>query len=224
MTRRGATRVALALALMAGIALALASRGRFSQEALLAWLEGAGVWGPVVYLGVFLAAPVLMLPGSPLTLAGGALFGPWLGGLYALTGATGGATLAFLLSRYLAGDWVERRTAGLLRQVKEGVEQEGWRFVAFTRLVPLFPFNLLNYALGLTRVSVRTYVLVSFLGMAPGAFGYAWLGHAGREAVTGEGSLVRNGLAALAVIAALVLLPWMARRWRRRAKAPGAES
>ncbi|MDH4248796.1 MAG: TVP38/TMEM64 family protein [Deltaproteobacteria bacterium] len=216
MSRRGWIRLGLGTALALGIALVLTGRGQFSQEAFQAWVDAAGVWAPLAYLGVYLIAPSLMLPGAPLTLAGGALFGPWLGGLYALLGATGGATLAFLLSRYLAGDWAEQRASGFIGQVREGVAQEGWRFVAFTRLVPLFPFNVLNYALGLTRLSLRTYVLTSLLGMAPGSFGYAWLGQAGKEVVLGEGNFVRQGLVTMAVVAALVLVPWMAQRWRRR--------
>ncbi|WP_338063196.1 TVP38/TMEM64 family protein [endosymbiont of Riftia pachyptila] len=83
-----------------------------------------------------------------MTLAGGALFGPVLGTFYNLTGATIGAVLAFLIARFFTSNWVEQKTGGHLKRLKEGVENEGWRFVAFVRLVPLFPFNLLNYAVG----------------------------------------------------------------------------
>ena len=77
--------------------------------------------------------------------------------------------MAFLLTRFLAADWVERRLGQRLQEIKAGVEREGWRFVAFVRLVPVFPFTLLNYALGLTRLSVRTYAVTSCITMAPGA-------------------------------------------------------
>jgi membrane protein DedA with SNARE-associated domain len=138
--------------------------------------------------------------------------------LLSLTGATIGATIAFLIARYLAAEWVERRVSGRLQEIKEGVEREGWRFVAFVRLVPVFPFNLLNYALGLTRLSVQTFTITSFITMAPGALAYAYLGDAGREAVSGGPAMVQKGLLALALLAALTLLPSLIRRWRRPGK------
>jgi len=95
-------------------------------------------------MGLYVAVTVLLLPGSILGLAGGALFGPAWGTVYTLVGATIGATLAFLVARYVASDWVAAKAGGRVKQVIDGVEAEGWRFVAFTRLVPLFPFNLLN--------------------------------------------------------------------------------
>jgi hypothetical protein len=126
-----------------------------------------------------------------------------------------GATVAFLIARYVAAGWVERRLGRRLQEIKAGVEREGWRFVAFVRLVPLFPFNLLNYALGLTRLSVRTFAVTSFLTMAPGALVYAYLGYAGREAIRGGSDVVHKAFLALTLLAALVLLPSLIRRWQR---------
>jgi len=103
-------------------------------------------------------------------------------------------------------------------KMKAGVEREGWWFVAVVRLVPIFPFNLLNYALGLTRLSVQTFAVTSFITMAPGALAYAYLGDVGREAVSGGPDLVRKGLLALALLTALVFLPSLIRRWRRPGK------
>ncbi|MBF0160884.1 MAG: TVP38/TMEM64 family protein [Magnetococcales bacterium] len=163
----------------------------------------------------YLMATVLFMPGSVLTLAGGALFGPWLGGLLCLVGATLGAGLSFLIARHLVGRWVARRVEGMLGSLLAGVAAEGWRFVAFVRLVPLFPFNLLNYALGLTPVRLDHYLLTSLLCMAPGCLAYAWLGHAGKEALHGSADAVRAGLWALGVLAIALLLP----RWVRRARA-----
>ena len=204
-----------------GIALVLSYREELAVEALQPQLAQFGAWGPLALLALWLLAPVLFVPGAPITLAAGALFGPLLGAVYSLIGATGGATLAFLLARYAGADWVERRAKGRLGQLKAGVEAEGWRFVAFVRLVPLFPFNLLNYALGLTRIRLAEYVLATLLCMIPGAAGYAYLGHAGREALTGAQGWASKGGVALGVLAALILLPWMLRHWRRhRAVSP----
>ena len=150
-----------------------------------------------------------------LGLASGALFGPFSGTAWNLIGATLGATLAFLAARYVASDWVARRSGGRLKELIEGVESEGWRFVAFVRLVPLFPFNLLNYALGLTRIRLGPYVLTSLLAMAPGTVAYAWLGHAGRQAAAGGETGVRNLLLALALLALVAFLPRLLRRLRQ---------
>jgi uncharacterized membrane protein YdjX (TVP38/TMEM64 family) len=207
-------RIALFALVVAGIVLAVAYREQVSPEKLEAAIASLGIWGPVAYIGLWLVAPPLFIPGAPITLVGGALFGPVWGAVYTLGGATGGATLAFLLARYLAGDWVEAKAKGQLGRIKAGVEKEGWMFVAFTRLVPLFPFNLLNYAFGLTRIPLRIYVLTSLICMAPGTAGYSYLGFAGREALVGGEDLVRKGTIALAVFAALVLLPLMVRKWR----------
>jgi formate dehydrogenase accessory protein FdhD len=204
--------------LLIAVALTWLNRDYLTTEAVTAWVEHSGYWGPAVFVEIYTFAPALFFPGSVLTLAGGALFGPFTGALLGLTGATLGATVAFLIARYLAAEWVERRVSGRLQEIKEGVEREGWRFVAFVRLVPLFPFNLLNYALGLTRLSVRTFAVTSFITMAPGALASAYLGDAGREAVSGGPGLVRKGLLALALLAAVALLPSLIPRWRRLGK------
>jgi len=125
-----------------------------------------------------------------------------------------GATAAFLVARYAAADWVRRKVGGRLDRLIAEVETEGWRFVAFVRLVPLFPFNLTNYALGLTRISFKHYVLASLVCMMPGAVAYAWLGHAGREAAAGNTAAIRYGLTALALLAAITFLPRLVRRLR----------
>jgi uncharacterized membrane protein YdjX (TVP38/TMEM64 family) len=207
----------LGASLLAGaIALALIYRDRLDPAALDTWVSGAGAAGPVLFIGLYAAATVLFLPGSVLTLAGGALFGPLWGTLYNLIGATLGAGSAFLVARHLAADWVQARAQGLLGRLVQGVEAEGWRFVAFTRLVPLFPFNLLNYALGLTRIPFLAYLLATLVFMLPAALAYTYLGFAGREAVAGSEGLIRTGLIALALLAVLAFLPRLVARLRQR--------
>ncbi len=210
------TRLALLLLLAGAIGLAIVYRDRFDASALQAWVQDAGAWAPLLFMLSYAAATVLFLPGSVMTLAGGALFGPLLGTVYNLAGATLGATLAFLVARYLASDWVASRSGGRLRQLISGVEAEGWRFVAFVRLVPLFPFNLLNYALGLTRIRFSHYLLATCVCMLPGAIAYTYLGYAGREAVGGGEGLIQKGLLALALLAAVAFLPRLIGRLRER--------
>ena len=210
-------RIGLLLVLVTGIAMAVAYRDRFDVAALERWIQDAGIWAPLLFMAVYAIAAVLFLPGSVLTLAGGALFGPVLGTFYNLTGATIGATLAFLIARYLASDWVADKAGGRLKQLIKGVEAEGWRFVAFTRLVPLFPFNLLNYALGLTRIKLSHYLLATYICMLPASIAFSYLGYAGREAVGGGEGLIQKALLALALLAAVAFLPRLIGKLRRGA-------
>ncbi|HKJ70167.1 MAG TPA: VTT domain-containing protein, partial [Gammaproteobacteria bacterium] len=202
--------------LLAVVAAGLVYRDQINPADIEAWIRGAGALAPLLFLGLYVIGAVAFIPGSVLTLAGGALFGPVLGTAVNLAGATIGGTLAFLIARYLAADWAAARAGGRLKQLKEGVEAEGWRFVAFTRLVPLFPFNLLNYALGLTRIGVVPYVLATLVCMAPGALAYTYLGYVGREAAAGAEGLIRKGLLGLALLAVAAFLPRLVARMRRR--------
>jgi uncharacterized membrane protein YdjX (TVP38/TMEM64 family)/rhodanese-related sulfurtransferase len=208
-------RWSLLVALLAGIGLAIAYRDQLDVAALEAWVSSAGAAGSIVFMVIYVVGTVLFFPGAILTLAGGALFGPVLGTFLNLTGATVGATLAFLVARYLASDWVEQKTGGRVKQLKQGVEGEGWRFVAFVRLVPLFPFNALNYALGLTRIKLSHYIIASYICMLPGAIAYTYLGYAGKEAVAGGEGMIQKGLLALALLAVVAFLPRLIGRLRR---------
>lgn len=216
MNRARLVRIGLLLVLLLGIALAVAYRGHLNAAALQGWVQSSGVAAPLVFVLIYAAAALLFIPGSVITLAGGALFGAVLGTIYSLTGATLGASTAFLLARYVGADWVERKTGGRLKQLKQGVESEGWRFVAFVRLMPLFPFNLLNYALGVTRIKFTHYVLATFIFMAPGAFAYSYLGYAGRETVAGGQGLIQKILIALALLAVLAFLPRLIAQLRQK--------
>jgi uncharacterized membrane protein YdjX (TVP38/TMEM64 family) len=136
--------------------------------------------------------------------------------LWNLIGATLGAILAFTIARYVASDWVLARAGDRLSELMRGVEEEGWRFVAVVRLVPLFPFNLVNYAFGLTRIRLSEYVIASFVCMAPGALAYTYLGYAGREAASGQVGAIHKALLALALLAAVAFLPRLIRRLKGR--------
>jgi uncharacterized membrane protein YdjX (TVP38/TMEM64 family)/rhodanese-related sulfurtransferase len=206
----------LGVILLLSVGTAIALRDRFDVTALQAWVEGAGAAGPLVFMALYALATVLFLPGSVLTLAGGALFGPVWGTLWNLTGATVGAAIAFLIARYLGADWVTRRAGPRLAKLNAGVTGEGWRFVAFVRLVPVFPFNVLNYALGLTRIPFVSYVLATWIFMLPGALAYTWLGYAGREALGGGDGMIRNILIALALLSAVAFLPRFVRKLREK--------
>jgi uncharacterized membrane protein YdjX (TVP38/TMEM64 family)/rhodanese-related sulfurtransferase len=217
-------RLVLALAVVAAAAWAATHRQAFDAAGIETFVRDLGPLAPLGYVGLYAVATVLFVPGTLFGLAGGVLFGPLWGTLWNLIGASIGATLAFLVARYLAADWVRQRAGGRLGRLIAGVEAEGWRFVAFVRLVPLFPFNLLNYALGLTRIPLIAYLLASVVCMAPATAAFTWLGYAGREAATGSGEALRWGVLALGALAAIAFLPRLWRRLRGGSAAPGPSS
>lgn len=214
--RRSWWKTAVLVALLAGVIVIARLLGVGDSIAgIRGWIESLGAWGPVVFTGIYIVGVVAALPGSALTLAAGALFGSVIGIVVVSIGATCGAGLAFLISRYLARDavvaWIGRNEK--FKKLDRMTEQHGAVIVALTRLVPLFPFNLLNYGFGLTRVSFRTYIFWSWLCMLPGAVLY----------VVGADALAKGiaekttpwTLIAAAVIAALVLA-LLVRAARRR--------
>ncbi len=213
--RRLAPRLALAVLLIGAAAWTAVHWNEINTATIDAWVTSAGPWAPIAHIVLFAVGTVAFFPGVIFSLAGGVLFGPIWGSVWNVLGATLGATLAFLAARYMLADWVDRRAVGLAKRLIEGVNAEGWRFVALMRLVPLFPFSLSNYALGLTRIPLGQYLLASLVCMIPGTVAYTWLGHAGRGALIGEAREVRYGLLALGLLAAIALLPRIVRRLRQ---------
>ena len=159
-----------------------------------AWVEGLGVWGPVVFIAGYAAATVAFVPGSLLTLGAGAIFGLVRGVAYVFIAASIGATLAFLVSRYVARSAIERRLGSneKLASIDDAVGEQGLKIVMLLRLSPVFPFNALNYGLGLTKVKLRDYV-VAHLGMLPATVLYVYYGKlAGDVAALAGGAVSRN--------------------------------
>jgi uncharacterized membrane protein YdjX (TVP38/TMEM64 family) len=184
--------------------------------ALRAAIEAQGGWAPALFVLGYVLAELVFVPALPLTLLGGALFGPLRGTACVSVAATTAAGLAFLIARYLARDAVERWLAGnpRLRRIDAAVAEHGWRILVVTRLVPLFPFNVQNFAYGLTRIPFGTFMGVSWVAMLPGTAAYAVAG----AALTEGGDLRRTTLylaAAGVIVVVLSLLPgWLARRSR----------
>jgi uncharacterized membrane protein YdjX (TVP38/TMEM64 family) len=178
-------------------------------------IAGLGIWAQIGFVLLYMVATVAMVPGSIFDLVGGALFGPYLGSVLNLTGGSLGAALAFLVGRYLARDWVESRAGPRLQSVMRSVDEEGWQFVAFVRLVPFIPYIIMNYLLGVTRIPFHHYLLATVLCMAPATVAYTWIGHAGRELMAGDTEKIRYGLIGLGVLAAMSLLPRLFKRLRR---------
>src|SRR5437867_4039715 len=205
----------------AGIGIVLAVKYLHVQDLLKAaldWIGKLGPWGPLIFAGIYVVATVLFVPGSVLTLGAGAVFGVALGSVCVSISATLGATAAFLVGRYLARDAIARKIEKheKFTTIDRAVADEGWKIVLLTRLSPVFPFTLLNYAFGLTRVKLSHYVLASWLGMIPGTVMYVYLGslvNAGaghRQRTTGEWVLYGVGL--LATVTVTVFVTRVAKR------------
>jgi len=164
----------LAFAIAAIFAIRFTDATRYlEQETLRGLIQGYGTLAPFIYMLIYTVAPALFLPGLPITIVGGILFGPFWGVIYTITSASIGACAAFLISRYIARDWVEKKLKSpRWRRLDQGVEKHGWKIVAFTRLIPLFPFNLLNYAFGLTKIKFIHYAITTFICMLPACIAF----------------------------------------------------
>jgi uncharacterized membrane protein YdjX (TVP38/TMEM64 family) len=144
-------------------------------ERLRQLVAAYGVWGPIIYLAIWTVGPPLCIPATPILMAGGVVFGPFWGEVYVLCGATAGAIMAFLVARYLARDWVASKLSGTrLKALDELVARQGWKIVALSRLIPIFPYFLVNYAFGLTGVSLWSFTFATFFGMFPLTMAYVY--------------------------------------------------
>jgi uncharacterized membrane protein YdjX (TVP38/TMEM64 family) len=153
--------------------------------AMQAWFQSLGIIGYAVFVLLYIAAAVFMLPASAFTIIAGITFGSVLGAILALIGATIGATAAFIIARYIARDAIVNKFKdnAIFAKIENGVKQNGVNFLILTRLVPIFPYNVQNYAYGITPIKLLTFSGVSFITMAPGAFIYAYM----------AGEIVANG-------------------------------
>jgi uncharacterized membrane protein YdjX (TVP38/TMEM64 family) len=210
------------------ILLALAAGLRYSngtgrvQEALR-WVAASGFVGMVSFVAIYIVACICAIPGSLLTIASGTVFGLTKGVLLSSTGATLGATAAFLVGRYLARDWVVRRIEANPRfqAIDRAVAREGWKIVGLTRLSPVFPFVVLNYAYSVTGVSLRDFFFASWLGMLPATVLYVYLGSLVRDATSAGSGAGRSrtplewGLYAVGLVATLMVTVYVTRLARR---------
>jgi uncharacterized membrane protein YdjX (TVP38/TMEM64 family) len=183
-------------------------------ERLDAWFDSLGFWAPLTFILVWIAACVFFLPGLPVTIVGALVFGPIWGSIYSSIGSVLGATAAFLVGRYAARSMVEGlvRKNKALQKIDDGVEKQGWRMLMITRLVPLFPFNAQNYVYGLTKISLPTYVLVSFICMLPACIAFNFMAGSVR---TGEFGKILLYLAIGAIVFVIIsLVPgWIKKRY-----------
>jgi uncharacterized membrane protein YdjX (TVP38/TMEM64 family) len=184
--------------------------------------RGTGAIGIVVFVVAYVVSTVALLPGSILTLAAGFVYGPVWGLAVASPASVAGATCAYLLGRTLLRDWAARKlgASARARAIDAAIEREGFKLVLLLRLSPLFPFNLLNYVLSLTRVRPGTYILASFIGMLPGTAMYVYLGSlapaaAGLSSASRAGGATRTTLYVVGLLATVAVVAIGTRAARR---------
>lgn len=208
------------------IALAIAFDLRSNLQNLLLEIGELGPLAPVIFVVAYIFACVLFVPGSVLTLGAGILFGVVMGSVYVSIASTLGATAAFLIGRYFARGAVSRKIEGndKFAVIDAAVGREGWKIVGLTRLSPVFPFNLLNYAYGLTRVKLRDYVLASWIGMMPGTVMFVYIGAligdlaavgAGNRAASAEEATIRMIIKVIAFVATVAVTVFVTRMARK---------
>ncbi|HTL88723.1 MAG TPA: TVP38/TMEM64 family protein [Leptolyngbya sp.] len=190
---------------------------------VLSWIQNLGSVGAIAFVILYIVAAVFFVPGTILTLGAGAVFGVILGSVYVFLGASLGAIAAFLVGRYLARDWVAKRIEGNanFKAIDEAVAKEGLKVVILTRLSPVFPFTLLNYAFGVTKVSLKDYA-IGCIGMIPGIAMYVYIGSiAGNLATLGttelsqEAQLAQWGIRIIGLIATVVVTVYVTRVARK---------
>lgn len=190
--RGGLLKIILFAAVLALLAAGLkwTDLGRYFSRPFVENLLGRlGPWAPLGYILIYAVGAVLMVPGTLITAMGGIFFGPALGTALVVAGATAGAAGAFLTSRFLARDFIQGKfgSSPWFAKLEEGVARKGIRFILFVRLVPVFPFNWLNYACGLTGVTFRDYLIGTFFGIMPASFVFTNAASQMANAAAGEG-------------------------------------
>jgi uncharacterized membrane protein YdjX (TVP38/TMEM64 family) len=181
------------------------------------WVGQMGLAGIFIFVAVYAGATVLLAPGAILTIGAGFAFGLWKGFLAVSAGATLGASLAFLVARFVARDKIEAmaRKSTKFQRIDNAIGKQGAKLVFLLRLSPVIPFNLSNYFYGLTAVKFWPYVLVSWIGMMPGTFLYVYIGTAGKAAVSAAGGeAVKQGwqywtLMSIGLVATIVVTIWV---------------
>jgi uncharacterized membrane protein YdjX (TVP38/TMEM64 family) len=171
---------------------------------IIQWLKTLGWLAPVLFLVLYGLATILFLPTLVLTLAGGALFGPVLGTLLNLLGASIGAAGSFYISRYFMFGWIASKNNSLINQLILKADQRGWQFVALLRLLPIIPFNIVNFSLGMTRIKFSHYIITTIIFLIPAEIIFTYCGHAGMNMLNHDLSVSSNlGLFLLVSMAVL---------------------
>jgi uncharacterized membrane protein YdjX (TVP38/TMEM64 family) len=179
------------------------------------WIESLGTTGGIIFILIYINATALLISGAVLTLGAGLIFGVIKGSILVSIASTLGATISFLIGRYLLRNWVEKQIEKQpnFKAIDAAVAKEGWKIVGLTRLSPLFPFVFLNYAFGVTKVSLKDYILASWIGMMPGTVMYVYIGYIGQSASQGNSlKLALNIIGLISTIAVTIYVTKIAKQ------------
>ena len=210
----------LALILLVALAFKLFGLGEyFTREYIEQLLERLGSWAPAGFISVYAVATILGVPGTILTVLGGIIFGSYLGTLLIVIGATLGASGAFFVSRFLARDFILEKfgSASWFKKLDEGIESRGLYFILFIRLVPVFPFNGINFASGLTNIKFRDYFIATAIGIIPASFVFANAASKAASAATG-GEIGAGFYLSLVMLGILALVPMIYNKYKEEDK------
>ncbi len=181
---------------------------KLTPDAIRAFVLSFGALSPLIYIAIYSIAPVFMIPGTFISFVAGVAFGGFYGTIYTVIGATFGASAAFLTVRYLGRDFIEGLLKGRLKIFDEGAERHGFKAVLFVRLIPLFPFSMVNYGAGLSKIKFKDFFLATLIGIIPGTFAYVNLGNSITDIRSWRFVL------ALAFLILLIIAPFIYNRMR----------
>lgn len=180
-------------------------------EQLRFWIESYGIWAPLVYIVLYTIRPLIFFPASLLSLAGGLVFGVWLGTLYTIVGAVSGAILSYAVARGLGKKIIQKNWDGKAAKIQQQMEQNGFLYVLVFRLIPVINFDLISYLAAFAKVRFVSFALATLIGIIPGTFAYNFLGS---SAATGNPKII---LAASIVFILLTIIPvYFRKRWLRK--------
>ncbi|MBU4334086.1 MAG: TVP38/TMEM64 family protein [Candidatus Omnitrophica bacterium] len=147
-----------------------------SEEEFKTWVESLGVWGPIIYVVVYVFRPLILFPAGVLSATAGVIWGPLAGFLYLQIAANISSTAEFLFARYFGRELVEKHLKGKIQDLDEKIEKHGFLTVLLIRLIPNLPWDVQNLSLGLTKVRFRDYFLATLIGIMPGSFAFVFFG------------------------------------------------
>ena len=176
------------------------------------WILSFGMWAPILYILLYTIRPLIFFPASVLSITGGLAFGAWMGTIYTVIGATLGAVVAFLVARKLGSGLIkEKANAGKVEQIQQQLEKNGFIYVLIFRLLPIFNFDLISYAAGLSKVRLLSFFLATLIGIIPGTFAYNFLGS---SIVSKDPQII---IGAIVVFLVLTIVPWyLQKRWKAK--------
>jgi len=190
-------------------------RDILNLHALQLYLAHYGPLAPLIFIALSIIATLLLIPGTCLVIAGGLLFGPVWGTFYNVIAAVIGSTFSFLIARYFARTWAECKARGKIKGLMHTIERESWQFVAITRLIPITPYNILNYTLGLTRMSVTTFSIASAIFMLPGVIIFSYMGSLGETFIYGSThAIITKTIIIIGVLSVLSATPWIMKQFQ----------